>query len=244
MRDIAHTVETGGMSLHERIVTEIRDRILSGEWAPGHRIPSEMALAEEYRCSRMTINKAVTQLARAGFVERHRRAGTFVRRPQASTAILEIPDIQSEVGALGEPYRYELIDRSVEAVDGDADDRLELAPGNPVLRLTCLHHAAESPFCLEERLINLAAVPDARTVDFSVASPGGWLLRQIPWQEAEHVITAVAADDRLALLLHVKAGSPCLSVERRTWNASHIVTWVRTTYPAVNHALVARFTPS
>ncbi|HWV34913.1 MAG TPA: histidine utilization repressor [Thermomicrobiales bacterium] len=231
-------------SLHDRIVSDIRDRILSGEWAPGHRIPSEMALASEYDCSRMTINKAVTQLARTGYLERRRRAGTFVLRPQASTALLEIPDIRTEIIALGEPYRFELIDRRAIDASVAGERRLELKPGDPVLQLTCLHHAGETPFCLEERLINLSAVPDARHADFSAISPGGWLLQQVPWQEAEHVITAVGADARLARMLAIPEGAPCLSIERRTWNSSSIVTWVRIAYPAANHSLIARFTPS
>lgn len=244
MGDEAEKPTKRRMSLHERITSEIRDRILSGEWAPGHRLPSEMALADEYGCSRMTINKAMTELARTGYVERRRRAGTFVIRPQISTALLEIPDIRSEIAALGEPWRLKLIDRQVIGAGVAGERRLALEPDDPVLSLTCLHHAGDTPFCLEERLINLAAVPDAREADFAAISPGGWLLRQVPWQEAEHVITAIAADARLGQFLAIAEGAPCLSIERRTWNSSHIVTWVRITYPAANHALVARFTPS
>ena len=51
---------------------------MSGEWAPGHRIPFEHELATEYGCSRMTVNKALSQLARAGLIERRRRSGSFV----------------------------------------------------------------------------------------------------------------------------------------------------------------------
>src|SRR4051812_20971019 len=37
------------MSLHQRILTDISGRILSGEWAPGHRIPFEYELMSKYR---------------------------------------------------------------------------------------------------------------------------------------------------------------------------------------------------
>ena len=61
----------GGMTtgkeatLHQRILSDIESRIVSGDWPPGHRIPFELALAEQYDCSRMTVNKVLTQLARA-----------------------------------------------------------------------------------------------------------------------------------------------------------------------------------
>ena len=37
-------VERGeSISLHRRILSDIREKILSGAWAPGHRIPFEHA---------------------------------------------------------------------------------------------------------------------------------------------------------------------------------------------------------
>lgn len=236
--------EQATQSLHDRIVTEIRDRILSGELRPGHRIPSEMELAGHYACSRMTINKALTQLARDGYVERRRRAGTFVRGPQVQSAILEIPDIKTEIANLRLPYRFTLLHRSL-ARDTDVNhERLGISSSDPVLGLTCLHFADDAPFCLETRLINLTAVPEAESVDFAAVSPGSWLLEQVPWQEAEHTITAISADRKLAAYLDIPEHAPCLSVERRTWNSSHIVTFVRIIYPGESHAFVARFAPS
>ncbi|HET7413771.1 MAG TPA: GntR family transcriptional regulator, partial [Pararhizobium sp.] len=64
----------GSPSLHQRIMADIEEKILSGAWPPGHRIPFEHELTAEYGCSRMTVNKALTQLARAGLIARRRRA--------------------------------------------------------------------------------------------------------------------------------------------------------------------------
>ena len=244
MQEQRNAGEQVTQSLHDRIVSDIRDRILSGDLEPGHRIPSEMELAGRYACSRMTINKALTQLARDGYVERRRRAGTFVRRPQVQSAIVEIPDIKTEITNLRLPYRFTLLGRSVAPDTSINHERLGIGPTDPVLSLSCLHFADDAPFCLETRLINLTAVPEAETVDFSVVSPGSWLLEQVPWQEAEHTITAIGADRKLAAHLDIPEHAPCLSVERRTWNSSHIVTFVRIIYPGASHAFVARFAPS
>ena len=95
-------------SLHQRILADISERIVSGDWPPGHRIPFEHELSAEYQCSRMTVNKALSQLAKSGLIERRRRSGSFVTRPRSQAAVLEIHDIKAEVQALGRPYRYEL----------------------------------------------------------------------------------------------------------------------------------------
>ena len=98
-------------SLHQKILGDLESQILSGVLPPGARIATELELATVYDCSRMTVSKVLTKLAGAGLIERRRKAGTFVRRPQSQAAVLEIHDIRAEVLALGQPYRFELIQR-------------------------------------------------------------------------------------------------------------------------------------
>ena len=71
---------------------------------------------------------------------------------------------------------------------------MALAADAPVLELTCTHFAGGVTFCLEERLINFTAVPEAEFADFSQIGPGTWLLKMVPWSAAEHGISAVSAD--------------------------------------------------
>lgn len=231
-------------SLSQRILSDITDRIVSGDWPPGHRIPFEHELAEQYGCSRMTVNKAMTQLARDGLIERRRRSGSFVAQPRSQAAILEIHDIRTEVQALGRPYRYELVVRRQRRAGAADRRRIDVPPGGSLLELTCRHHAGTSPFCLEERLISLAAVPEAADESFAEVAPGPWLVARVPWSAAEHMIRAVSADASTASALQIPPGAACLSVERRTWSADQPVTSVRLTYAGDDHALVARFAPS
>jgi GntR family histidine utilization transcriptional repressor len=231
-------------SLHERILGDIEGRILTGEWAPGVRIPFEHELSAQYQCSRMTVNKALSELARAGWIERRRKVGSFVLRAPSRSAVLEIPDVKVEVAALGADYRFEILNRRQRrAIRTDAG-RLEGVGAGQIIDLTCRHWAGKRPFCLEERLINLSATPEAADETFSEIAPGAWLLARAPWTRAEHRIRALAADSRRAGLLEVAEATACLSIERRTWSGEAAVTHVRLTYPGEAHELIARFSPS
>ncbi|MEJ5081738.1 MULTISPECIES: histidine utilization repressor [unclassified Ochrobactrum] len=244
MQDTSSRQSEATISLHQRILDDIETRIISGEWQPGHRIPFEHELTEYYNCSRMTVNKALTQLAKAGLIERKRRSGSFVSFPQSQAAILEIHDIRDEVAALGQPYRFELLKRN-ERLSGPADARhIDIPRHTPLIELVCRHYAGKRVFALEERFISLTAVPSAAETDFAEHSPGPWLVSCVPWSNAQHSIRAVVSTDENAATLGVPAGSPCLVVERQTWNADQPVTHVRFTYPGDSHALVAKFTPS
>lgn len=227
------------MSLHRRIYADLEGLILSGELSPGDRIPFEHELTERYGCSRMTVSKAISELAGRGLVTRRRRAGTFVAQPKAHAAVLAIPDLRAEVIERGQAYGYVLLERIEREPDGE--DEVELASGGFLLDLTCLHSADGAPLALEHRLIALGAAPQAIDVDFHTVPPGSWLLDSAPWTEAENRISAIAADARAARLLELKPGAACLCVERRTWRDGQGVTRVWQTFPGDRYDLVARF---
>lgn len=237
-------MDLNGGTLHQRIRGRIEDLIRSGAWAPGRKVPSEAELMAQFDCSRMTVNKAMSALAEDGLIVRRRRAGSFVARPRVHSTVLDIPDIQGEIVARGETYRFDLLDRRRrKAKAGDAEE-LALAAGSELLVLRVLHVAGDRPFALEDRLISLAAVPEAADLDFAEESPGAWLLHHVPWTEAENRISAVGADAAVADLLALDAGTALLAVERRTWRAGEPVTWVRQLFPGEAYDLVARFGPA
>ena len=234
----------GTMPLHQRILSDIQGRILSGEWAPGQKIPVEHEFMKQYKCSRMTVSKVLTQLANARMIDRRRKRGSFVSRPHSQSAVLTIADIKAEVAALGRPYSFQLLHRARRR--STREDKLLLGTDKsiPVLELVCLHMAGPQPFCFEQRLINLEAVPEVAKQSFTDIPPGTWLLNSVPWMLAQHRIRAAEASRKVAAALKIRPMSPVLTIERTTRSAESTgITFVRLDYPADLHELVASFAP-
>jgi GntR family transcriptional regulator, histidine utilization repressor len=226
---------------YREIHDALRERIISGSWPPGYKLPSEPELAKKFDCARMTVSKALAALASLGLITRRRRAGTVVNSPRPQESILEIHDIESEIIAAGHAYRYECLHREMRRASTADAAALSVSRGTPVLVLVGLHRADGRPHALEERLINLAAVPDARREKFSSISPGRWLLAQVPWTEAEHQISALNPDRTAAQRLGIRQNEACLCIERTTWLDTQHITYARILYPADQHRLIARF---
>jgi len=227
--------------LERRIRAELEGRIRSGEWPPGHRLPTEQALVAEYGCARMTVGKAIAALVAAGLVVRNKRAGSFVAYPHFQSAVLEIPDLRAVVEGRGETYRYAGRAARVRLADPEDPDEQWIAPNAEVLALEGLHFAHDRPFALERRIISLAAVPQARELDFSVTAPGAWLLEVTPWSEAEHRIAAVNPTAVQARALGIPRAEACLRVKRWTWRAGVGVTFVAQLFPGAAYDLAGHF---
>ncbi len=212
------------------VMAEITRRITDGPWGPGTQLPGEVDLAQEFGCSRTTMNRALREVTALGLLDRRRKAGTRVRMAPLRQARFEMPLIRAEVETTGARYRYHLIGRERLAAPGWLCAQMALEPGTPVVHLTCLHFADDAPFQLEDRWINAQALPDAATQDFAISGPNEWLVATVPFSEVEIVFQATAADaDAVAHLGHAP-GAPVFRVQRTTWWQGDAITLVKLSY--------------
>ncbi len=75
--------------LYEKIYHDLLEKIQSGQWETGFKLPTEHELAEEYKVSRITSKKALNMLAEEGLVTRRPGIGTVVITNQLSPSGLK-----------------------------------------------------------------------------------------------------------------------------------------------------------
>ncbi|MEU6902288.1 GntR family transcriptional regulator [Streptomyces virginiae] len=63
---------------YKRIMTDLLDRIRTGELPAGARLPSEAELSESYGVARGTVRRAVHELEAAGHIQARHGVGRFV----------------------------------------------------------------------------------------------------------------------------------------------------------------------
>ncbi|HXV31632.1 MAG TPA: FadR/GntR family transcriptional regulator [Sinorhizobium sp.] len=80
-------------NLAEIVVAKLAERIDSGLYAPGEKIPSSAQLCEEFGVSRTVIREALTSLRVAGRVIARQGAGVYVTEKDAKTLNFEISRI-------------------------------------------------------------------------------------------------------------------------------------------------------
>jgi GntR family transcriptional repressor for pyruvate dehydrogenase complex len=79
----------------EKIVDVLKEKIFSGEFHPGDRLPVERDLAEALKVSRLSVREAYRALELFGMVEirRGNEGGAFIRTPSSSSIIQSVSDL-------------------------------------------------------------------------------------------------------------------------------------------------------
>ena len=220
----------GKASGYAAVKTEILRRIHNRLLAPGALLPGEIELAASFGVARGTVNRAMRELTELGYLERKRKGGTRVRPSPLRAARFEIPIVRTEIEGMGAVYGYRLIKQVIVALPV----ALAQVPGFPpvakVIHLQCLHLADGRPFQLEERWINLKALPEAGKADFSQLGPNEWLVQTVPYTDVEITFEACSASALAARHLRVEPGTPLFSTLRTTWLKGEAITHVRLTF--------------
>ncbi|MEM6587998.1 MAG: GntR family transcriptional regulator [Pseudomonadota bacterium] len=221
-------------SVHDEVLRRIHTRA----WKPGEMIPHEADLAAEFGCARATVNRALRQIAATGLLDRRRKAGTRVAEQPVAKATLDIAVIRQEVEARGQRYRHQLIDRCIEKPPAATAAAMGTDACQTLLHLRALHMADTQPYALEDRWVNLAAVPDAAHEEFAETSSNEWLLKHAPYTHGEISFSAANVSQSEADALDCAAGAAVFVLDRLTWNGSFSVTKVRLVF-AEGHAMRA-----
>lgn len=203
-------------------------RIREREWPPGAQIPNEAYLAAEFGCARATVNRALRDLAEAGYLERRRKGGTRVVLTPVRKATFEISIIRQDVEGRGQDYGYRLLSDTLAPPPASVRKALKLSSSIAMRHVRALHLADGKPFCLEQRWVNpIFAGPEVR---FDAISANEWLVCNLPFSGGDFSFYATPADASLADILECNAGEALFTIDRTTFSDAQLITAVTLTY--------------
>ncbi|MFP5078353.1 histidine utilization repressor [Rhizobium sp. YIM 134829] len=231
---------TDAASLYAGVKQVILDKIQSGEWPPKHRVPSENQLVQELGVSKMTANRALRELASEGELIRIQGVGSFVAERKGASALFEVRNIAEEIAERGHSHQATVIALAQITASPEIADALGLDIGSPVFHSLIVHLENGVPVQIEDRHVHPAVAPDYLGQDFSITTPNAYLQAIAPLSGSEHVVEAALPQPWECKLLLIQKTEPCLSIRRRTWSASHIVSTARLLYPGNRYRLESR----
>ncbi|MFZ4552084.1 MAG: GntR family transcriptional regulator [Aquabacterium sp.] len=209
--------------LYQQIKALILRSLQAGEWKPGEAIPSEVELAARFKVSQGTVRKAVDELAAENLLTRRQGKGTFVAthsdEEQVQYRFLRLIPDRADAG--GEQSRREFLDCRRMRAPADVARALQLKAGDMVVEVRRVLHFVGVPVVLDDIWLPghlFKGLTAERLSEYQ--GPMYGLFESefgVSMIRAEEKLRAVAADPSVAELLKVDAGTPLLSVERRSF---------------------------
>jgi len=226
---------------YEQVKAFIKTRISAGTWKPGDPVPSEAALAAQFGISRMTVNRALRELAGEGMVTRVQGSGTRVAELHRISSRLTIRDIHEEVAERGHVHTTRVLLVEAEKASADLARTLGLRTGAKVFHTLLVHLENGVPIQYEDRYVNPVAAPDFLATDFTQTTPTHHLLLHSPLTGASYSIEACLPTAQEAKQLGIKRSEPCLAMMRRTVSGALVASVARLTYPGTRYSFTGQF---
>jgi GntR family transcriptional regulator len=221
---------------YRQVADRLRLQIDSGEWAPGHKLPSESELMAQFGVSRVTVRLAIGALRSEGLIVTRQGRGSFVRDREPTRRIAAAryrQDAEFAAGRVSEPgtafgsdriedsIRYR-VEHSIHEVRAGAlvADLLGLAAGEPVLERRFVYYVDERPEQLSTSYLPMELVRGTPVADpANEPWPGGTIAQLASLgrlvTRVEETVRARMPTPEEAQILRIAAGVPVLVVTRR-----------------------------
>ena len=226
---------------YEQVKAFIKHQISSGAWRPGDAVPSEAALQQQFGVSRMTINRAVKELAVEGVVTRVQGSGTVVAQLHRISSTLAVRDIHDEIQERGHTHSTTVLMLESTRADAALAQTMKLRSGSKVFHSVQVHCEDGVALQFEDRYVNPASAPHYLDVDLTQITATRYLLEHAPLTEASYSIEAALPSVVEAKALGIGANAPCLIMKRRTISGTQVASYARLVYPGLHYSFSGNF---
>jgi GntR family transcriptional regulator len=209
-----------GLPLHRQLFLVLHDEIARGALPAGDPLPTEQELCDQFGVSRITVRRALADLASQGYIMRRQGVGSFVR---------EQPTQQRDSGR---SYVDEMRQTAFESEVDVFDFGLRAAPQTISDKLGLVGDALYVLAVRRERrtgeplLVTEAWLPprlaESITAEKFVHTPMFRLLADagVTFERMQHEFTAEVAGPRNARLLDIAIGAAVLRINRISFTAA------------------------
>jgi GntR family transcriptional regulator len=199
-----------------RLYLFLLGQINNGQLGAGARLPSEPALAQEHKVSRVTVRRALDQLQSEGLLQRMPGIGTFVKdRPIVQPIKANLVDMLAHLVEMGRDTAVRLLSFAYVEPPPTVAKALRLEPGEQTQRSIRVRSSEDGPFSYLTTYVPKSIGSRYSEVDLA-ATPMLELLERsgVVVEGASQTITATLADPEVAKELDVGIGSPLISLAR------------------------------
>ena len=205
-----------GTSLHRQLFVVLRDEIVRGVYTASGLLPKEEALCERFGVSRITVRRALADLAAQGLVERRHGRGTFLI--QDRLPLVRARPSLSLIDSLRKTATETQVQvLKVEQLEAPLDVAalLQLEPGDKAVHALRLRSMGGTPVMLSDAWVPARLGKQVTATSLRKHALYEILLAQgVKFGRVIQEITAELSDPIRAKLMQTEVGAPLLKIVR------------------------------
>ena len=206
--------------LYLQVEADIKNRILSKQYMPGDKLPTENELSAQYEVSKITIRKAIQNLSDEGYVNKVQGKGTFINFKKDKLLLNKTRGFKEILSSRGHTSRHDIIQASFLYADEDIAEKLMVPQGTKVVYIERLVWQDDEPIAIDKIYIE-----DARFPDFITTLSKDRSFYQV-MDECYHIrpkhsvleIDGKAAQSHSADILKCNVGDPLFSIHKISYD--------------------------
>ncbi|GEK90569.1 GntR family transcriptional regulator [Alkalibacterium kapii] len=211
------------MKKYEEIYTDIKNKIVSGEYTATEQLPFEKDLCDAYNTSKMTVKRALDLLVDEGLIIKRRGSGTFVKdlsqkEIERITQINQLNGFTAAHSKGDNKVTSKVLAFDVRQADETVMDKLNLKPGSFVYNIYRVRYINDKPAALEKAAMPIESVPglEKKHLENSIYH---YVKKELGLniQSAHRLFTVKKADDEEARYLNVDRNDPIAVTEQITY---------------------------
>jgi GntR family transcriptional regulator, frlABCD operon transcriptional regulator len=135
--------------LYDQVKLGIKDMINKGELVSGSKLPNEKELCETFNTSRITIRRALKELASEGVIEIIHGKGTFVKSTKQKLHILNLQGFTEGLSEGEHSFIKEVLVNRIETADNELMELFDRKEPFQVVKLVRLIRDDKGPFSVD-----------------------------------------------------------------------------------------------
>lgn len=144
---------------YKLVYEDIKSKINNNTYKTNEKIPDGSSLAEHYKCSKLTVTKALDLLVQQGMLIRRQGSGTYVKESLSSKTTVELNQISSYSKKFGKEHlKSTVIDFSIITPTKDIAEKLNITD-EYIYRILRLRSVDNEPQILEETYMPIYVIP-------------------------------------------------------------------------------------
>ena len=236
---------TSGAPLYAQVEQALVAR-LGVDLLPGDRLPTEDELIDEFDVSRITVRRAIQNLAARNLIVTKRGQGGFVTTPSFKQPLNALTGFVEDMDVHGLPSRARVVKIEEITAPPDARAALELPLGAQVTHIERIRLAAGHPVSFDDTYLlielgRLIAQDDLENEQIFTLLEDR---HDTPLLEADYALQASIADAEIAEALQIAEGSAVFRIERTSLTTGQRpVSYTHLTLPTIALLCRSRWSP-